>query len=139
MDDGYYRIRTRHCDKCIDVYGASTDDGANVIQWSCHDNDNQRWELTYLSGLKSMSVPTGISGEETSDNISVYPNPLSGDILNINTDADAISICNANGQVVYQEDDVSVGQLDLGDIPEGIYIIKINSGDDVSSIKLIKE
>ncbi|WP_100447643.1 ricin-type beta-trefoil lectin domain protein [Glycomyces xiaoerkulensis] len=31
--------------KCIDVVSASTDDGAEIIQWDCHGGSNQQWEL----------------------------------------------------------------------------------------------
>ncbi|WP_438006930.1 RICIN domain-containing protein [Sorangium sp. So ce321] len=32
-------------DKCLDVFQASGDDGAAVVTWPCHGNDNQRWDL----------------------------------------------------------------------------------------------
>lgn len=34
---------------CLDVEGASKDGGAHVIQWPCHANGNQQWELVQLS------------------------------------------------------------------------------------------
>lgn len=40
-----YTITARHSGKCLDVSGASSDDGAAVIQWSGHGGDNQRWRL----------------------------------------------------------------------------------------------
>jgi hypothetical protein len=38
-----YRLKCVASGKCLDVYGGSKVDGANVQQWSCHDGDNQRW------------------------------------------------------------------------------------------------
>lgn len=85
----------------------------------------------------SIEIETGVE-EESSNNLSIYPNPLSGNILNVNTDIKAISISNTTGQVVYQKDNVSAGQLDLGNLAKGVYIIRIDMGNDVNSIKMIK-
>ncbi len=41
----YYEIVSRHSEKCLDVYGASTEDGAAVIQSSCSRGANQQWRL----------------------------------------------------------------------------------------------
>jgi len=35
----------RHSSKCLDVYGANKADGANVVQWTCNSQSNQRWDL----------------------------------------------------------------------------------------------
>ena len=42
---GTYELIARHSGKCLDVYGASTDDAATIIQWPCHGGPNQRWRL----------------------------------------------------------------------------------------------
>jgi Ricin-type beta-trefoil lectin domain-like len=46
----YYELRARHSGKCLDVYGGSTDDGASVIQFSCHGGYNQQWRLWDVGG-----------------------------------------------------------------------------------------
>jgi GH43 family beta-xylosidase len=35
---------------CIDVYGVSTADNAQIIQWSCNGQNNQRFQLRPISG-----------------------------------------------------------------------------------------
>jgi len=40
-------IIASHSNKCVDVYGASADNGAAVIQWSCHYGDNQTWRFEW--------------------------------------------------------------------------------------------
>ena len=49
--------------RCLDVNGASTDDGANIIAWPCHDGDNQIWRVnastTDDGGPSSFVVPGG--------------------------------------------------------------------------------
>jgi len=41
----YVEIVSRHSGKCLDVYGASTDDAAAIIQWTCTGGPNQQWRL----------------------------------------------------------------------------------------------
>ncbi|MET9730449.1 RICIN domain-containing protein [Streptomyces sp. NPDC006458] len=42
---GTYRLVNRHSGKVLDVSGASTADGAEVIQWPWTGGNNQRWAL----------------------------------------------------------------------------------------------
>ena len=42
---GTYELIARHSGKCLDVYAASVDDGATIIQYACHGGPNQRWRL----------------------------------------------------------------------------------------------
>ncbi|WP_218224434.1 RICIN domain-containing protein [Pseudomonas sp. PIC25] len=48
LANGTYSIKAKHSGKCLDVSGASTADGAALIQWTCHQANNQRWVLTAL-------------------------------------------------------------------------------------------
>jgi N-acetylmuramoyl-L-alanine amidase len=41
----YNRLVAKHSGRCMDVYGASRDNGAAIIQWDCHNGDNQAWSL----------------------------------------------------------------------------------------------
>jgi hypothetical protein len=41
----YYEIVSRNSGKCLDVFGASLDDAAAVIQWTCTGGPNQQWRL----------------------------------------------------------------------------------------------
>ncbi|GLZ42073.1 hypothetical protein Acsp05_56970 [Actinokineospora sp. NBRC 105648] len=45
-----YEVVVQSSDKCLDVSGANPDNGAQVIQWSCHGGPNQRWWLTSVGG-----------------------------------------------------------------------------------------
>ena len=48
--DQYYEIVSRNSGKCLDVFGASTDAVAPVIQWICHGGPNQQWRLAPVGG-----------------------------------------------------------------------------------------
>lgn len=45
--DGTYLVININSGKCLDVVGASTADGANVQQYTCHRQANQRWIIRY--------------------------------------------------------------------------------------------
>lgn len=40
-----YVLRNKYSGKCLDVAGWSTNGGAEIIQWSCHGGDNQRFRI----------------------------------------------------------------------------------------------
>ena len=43
--DGYYTIVGRNSGLVADVYGASTSDGAQVVQWTANGGTNQQWQF----------------------------------------------------------------------------------------------
>lgn len=46
----YVRIVNYKTGKCLDISGGSRDNGAAIIEWSCHNGDNQKWQLVALYG-----------------------------------------------------------------------------------------
>lgn len=45
-----YTIRNVTSAKCADIYGASTTDGADAIQWTCNGGNNQKWKVVDVTG-----------------------------------------------------------------------------------------
>ena len=50
MPDQYFELVSRNSGKCLDVFGASTEVAASVIQWICHGGPNQQWRLEPAGG-----------------------------------------------------------------------------------------
>ena len=48
--DGFVEIVSRNSGKCLDVFGGSTDAGAQAIQWVCHGGANQQFRLEPAGG-----------------------------------------------------------------------------------------
>ena len=55
-------IVAKHSGQCLDVTGASQDNGAAVIQWPCHGGSNQQWSL-YNAGDGYYLVTVNHSGQ----------------------------------------------------------------------------
>lgn len=51
-----YTFTARHSGKLLDVYNASTTDGANVVQWAANGQTNQRWRVQDAGGGYSTVV-----------------------------------------------------------------------------------
>jgi hypothetical protein len=49
-DGGRFFLRAGHSNKCLEVAGFGTHDGADVVQWSCWGGANQQWALYQVSG-----------------------------------------------------------------------------------------
>ncbi|PSL44305.1 ricin-type beta-trefoil lectin protein [Chitinophaga niastensis] len=53
--NAWYKIICRQSNKSLDVYGSSTINGGNIIQWDYWGGNNQQWKLTSLgNGLFSI-------------------------------------------------------------------------------------
>lgn len=80
----YYVIVNRNSGKVLDVNGASTADGANVIQWSSNSGDNQQWEIIDVGSGYSRIVNRNsgkvldVNGASTANGASVIQWPSNG-------------------------------------------------------------
>jgi len=73
--------------------------------------------------------------------LDIYPNPTSGKLtLSSNSVIQAITVLDVRGQVVdvLSSNTDFVTYLDLVQVPAGIYIIRVSSGSEVKTIKVIK-
>lgn len=72
---------------------------------------------------------------------SAFPNPFAN-VLNLNLENAEncnISITNANGQEVVSKENLDgMVQINLSELPQGIYFLRINSGNKIETQKLIK-
>lgn len=56
-----YEVKVLHSLKCVDVRGNSTDAGADIIQYYCHGENNQKWYFHDMGG-NSYSIISKSSG-----------------------------------------------------------------------------
>lgn len=74
LGNGFYNIRNVGSGYLLDVSGASSSDGANVIQWLSNDGWNQQWEIIATGEKDSVKIKNrgsgkllDVSGQSTSD------------------------------------------------------------------------
>lgn len=74
LGNGYYHIRNVGSGYLLDVSGASSSDGANVIQWPSNDGWNQQWEIIATGENDPVKIKNrgsgkllDVSGQSTSD------------------------------------------------------------------------
>ncbi len=96
------------------------------------------------TGRGGLQLLRGEPGSSSGEDFTVYPNPLvknEGGILNISTSLPVqLSVVNLLGQEVRTYEGVSAGihQVDLWDLPAGLYLlIGRNSGDVVVSRRIV--
>ena len=88
---------------------------------------------------------TGLSPKKDPETeLKIFPNPASGSVmveLGGNSRNGNIEMLNLNGQrLTFQKyHEKSRVQIDLGQRPRGVYLIKIDTGKRISIVKLIKE
>jgi len=135
--------------------GASTYswvNGPNTAQYVISPSSNTTYTLNGSNGncsssstiTQSVSICSGIyESNLLSNRISVYPNPFNTEVLvkNSATGEATIHIIDALGKVVYSSSIKSDSSLQINteDLTKGIYFIKIKSGAESTTKKLIKE
>jgi hypothetical protein len=55
---GIYSIEIGHSGKCLDVSGATRDNGGNVMQYDCHGGENQLWNIILQKDGNYLLKPT---------------------------------------------------------------------------------
>ncbi|MBG0563773.1 RICIN domain-containing protein [Actinoplanes aureus] len=58
-----FRLRFQHSQKCLDIIGYRTDDGAPAGQWTCNPayEPNQRWDMLWHPGQDEFILQVGHS------------------------------------------------------------------------------
>lgn len=80
--------------------------------------------------------------DNTLETFKVYPNPTS-DVLNIKhtQDIDNITVYNLIGQdmMSFSKNDIIDSAINISDLPKGLYLIKISSGEKSETLKITKK
>jgi hypothetical protein len=80
---------------------------------------------------------SGISTEDISlDNISVYPNPANNVVNIVNAEGASIEVYNMGGSKVMDIDKLMENHIDISTLDNGLYIIRIVSGNEIKNVKL---
>ena len=114
-------------------YGTVT---VELKQWAVYDlasNTNVpssiSWQYVEVSATESLNA-TGIS---------MYPNPVKGNLHVELGNESTVRILNTNGTVMYMKDHVLNEIIDMSGFAPGVYIIRIENNDQITQHKIIVE
>ncbi len=96
----------------------------------------------YIAKIKDYTY-TGMDGSESSDIITIYPNPTAGEIhISLPDSADnyQVETINALGQLIKSDKITNTinFMLDISSQPAGIYFVKIKTGSQIQVKQIIK-
>lgn len=149
----YYKIVNRANGKCVDT-GGSNADGASMQHWYNGVSFNQHWTFQFVSS--STSATALIEGEqlsyeesvlnegakEESAGLQLYPSPATNELVIVLPEFSAgekvASLLNGAGRVVLSAAFAgSKCDLNTEDVPAGMYVLKIMSGNKLMAEKAV--
>jgi len=117
-------------------------DGATEASYTCTVDGEYYIIVTYDNDCESQSNTITVSGTDVEDyasnQFSIYPNPNSGILKIDNAEGAQIQIINQLGQIVASSNiDDDAKELNLSELPNGTYIVKIIHNEIVSTAKIL--
>lgn len=125
------------------------------VNATTYTDNNVSYDVEYCYTLRSVYNETSISSfsqeacalikgtgvnEETANELSIYPNPVENRLfINTNENINTINIYNVVGINVYSEEKFSSNSIDVSNLNNGIYIIKINTAQGDIVRRFVKE
>jgi len=122
---------------------APTDGAGNVTFYTALNaadgNNSTSGDQIYTSKLAVNEASTGIAGLDLKSRVEIYPNPANS-VLNITLpDGAEISVIDITGQEVITIEDASEQEsIDVSSLSKGIYFVRVSSGKDAASVKMLK-
>ena len=93
----------------------------------------------YMFGVDDVTIATatGIDDVENSANVAIYPNPVRNMLTIKGDNVKSVEVIDMNGRVVLTND--RAGQLNMSDLSEGVYMVRVMSLSSVTTQKVIKK
>lgn len=114
----------------------TTQTATNLAAGAYHYTVTDEYDCT-TTGSVTIEDVTGV--DKISNDFTIYPNPTNGQIT-IETqthNASTVEVVNVIGEVILRDDFSNSKLLDLSDFQDGIYLIKVSSGDEVFVKKIV--
>jgi glucosylceramidase len=144
LGGGYYSIINVNSGKSLDVESVSTANGANIQVWAYTGGLNQQWQLVQVEASAARKAAVEEEANLVSD-FSLYIN-VTNNYLKINTPnsgSGQVEVYNASGQNVLKRSvDFTTGteaEIEISQLPKGIYVVKVNDSKSTYSKKVIKK
>ncbi|MCG8700499.1 MAG: carbohydrate-binding protein [Bacteroidales bacterium] len=114
----------------------SLEAGLNVIRLNFSGGNTNLMNLNWFGGDETSSI---LHTRESLGNISIYPNPVK-EVLYVNAWATRIELYNISGKKVYADIVKTFDGMTINveKLPQGMYFIRIDDGNSVSTHRFIK-
>jgi arabinan endo-1,5-alpha-L-arabinosidase len=149
----YYKVVNRANGKCVDT-GGSNVDGASMQHWYNGVSFNQHWTFQFVSSSTSATAliedeqsayeesVLNEGAKEESVGLQLYPSPATNELLivlpELSVGEKVASLLNGAGRVVLSA--VFAGSkcsLNTEDVPAGMYMLKVMSGNKLMAEKAV--
>jgi hypothetical protein len=127
---------------------AISDSAVHVIWADSRDGNSEIYYKRNLTGNIPVGVENNISGN-SGEKINIYPNPLTGQVLNISVELESrsavsVKLFSMTGEAISEKifQGVTGKNQFIMDIPyvaPGLYLLKMQSGDEISYSRVILE
>ena len=145
----YFKLRNRATGKYLDGMGRTANGDATGL-WSDSPSYNQQWSFLSISSSSSMAAMESTNFDTNSKleiqepfDVSVYPTTVD-DQFNVALEMEDMSggdieVFSSSGSLVKRQNFASnISTVDISRLPPGIYILKIHTGKDSVSRRVIK-
>lgn len=147
VGDGFFTLRNKFSNEHLDVQDNSTGNGANIQVWSSTGNANQQWRFEQVeagasSRLAGTQVQSMIGGQ--TEQLDLFPNPVAERLtvnLPVKHDISDAALFDATGKrllTIPVEPGMFQLELELGQLPAGLYTIHFNSPTQPRVRKVVK-
>lgn len=96
------------------------------------------FSLYFSNGVQAQS---SFSSNNQEEQIQVFPNPISGDILNVTSKSGKSITCrvfNVLGKTVLYKV-ITTEKLNISALPPGVYVLRMKIGDFTTAKKLVRQ
>ena len=118
------------------VFAGTTNwNGVGIYQWDSYAQN----DFTHFGAHTMAPCSTAAVIDEIAWNVSIFPNPTQGQ-LNITSEVDnySLQVIDLTGKAIISRNNLSQNtQIDLSDMPSGIYMVKLNNGATQLTRKII--
>ena len=141
----YVKLRNRGTGLYVDGMGRTTN-GADLGQYASGGSYNQQWTMSAVSGSSTASIPTAemvLLDAETA--VKVYPNPTAGQVSITLPDSykdgeKIVDLLDVSGNSVISEKfRGTTHTLNIGSLPQGMYLLRVGSDQQMIIKKVIKK
>ncbi|MHB8260668.1 MAG: M4 family metallopeptidase [Bacteroidia bacterium] len=114
-----------------------------MFRWAFYAGSSSVGNNIYLDNINVYNNSLGVQNIETEVGLGVYPNPAHSTIfVKVAENSSSISISDVIGQTVVAEQKVNDAQqvqnIDIANLADGVYFMKINSTDNQQVVRFIK-